>query len=72
MNAIENVFGVVKREYRARCPPTATNDVDYARVFKNVLDARAHQSLDQFFDRVSAFVAETLASGGENFVGHDS
>jgi transposase len=71
MNAIENVFGAVKQEYRANCPLAATADVNYVSIFEDVLDRWKQRSLTLFFDRVSHFVAETLASGGKNFSGHD-
>lgn len=70
LNAIENVFGVVKRRFCRACPVTVNASLDYVGLMEDVLS----DALDMppFFQRVERFVRSTLASSAECFKGYDS
>lgn len=69
LNAIENVFGVVKARFRRACPVNVDDTVDYVGVMEEVLADALDVSV--FFKRVETFVRTTLASSAANFKGYD-
>lgn len=60
-NAIENVFGVLKTEYRSRCPPSPTEAFDYESLLLALLDSWASTDLSKYIDRTKAWARQTLA-----------
>ena len=54
MNAIENVFGMMKPKYRGKCPPQTDDKFDYRQTFIDVINAP--HNFAKYFRRVSAFV----------------
>ena len=64
VNAIENVFGVLKSRYRKRCP------VNYKQIMEDILAEGI--DCEPFFARVNSFIAETLVSQGIEFCGYDT
>lgn len=75
-NAIENVFGTLKRSFRARCPPTPTSDPSmYKSLMMTILNALTHTDLSSYFDHATAHskaVMETAAVDGTIvYPGHD-
>ena len=69
LNAIENVFGVLKTWYKKRCPFGVDDTFDYVGLFRNVLDKRL--DLNPFFNRVKKIVLETIATRAVGFRGYD-
>ena len=61
-NAIENVFGVIKREYRSLCPPNSTSHdaCDYASLLYALLESWRTCNLCKFMSRTKAWVLDTL------------
>ena len=70
MNAIENVFSVIKHRYRSGCPVFSSASFDYRALLSNVLSTR--DSFHAFFRRVDTFVQEAVAAGGRSFRGYDT
>lgn len=68
-NAIENAFGVMKCKFRSLCPAHADATFDYKSLFHNVLCN--DYNFTPYFERVNAFVQQTLCAGGVDFVGYD-
>ena len=61
LNAIENVFGVVKSKYRQLCPVHFNSSFDYVKLFvSTLLHVGNTIDLTKFFTRVLKFVTETL------------
>lgn len=69
LNAIENVFSVLKRCYRANCPTSFDTSFDYASLLLSSIECFG--SCSQFFDRVDRLVGDTLANGARAFCGVD-
>jgi transposase len=69
VNAIENVFGVLKSRYRKRCPVHVNMAVDYKGIMEDLLA----EGMDcaSFFARVDNFIADTISNGGIGFCGSD-
>jgi transposase len=76
-NAIENVFGALKHEYRSNCPPSACDSFDYESLLHVLLESWTNCNLRKFMARTRAWVQETrdmlLAdpSAIERFCGYD-
>lgn len=68
-NAIENVFGMLKRAYRAECPYQIDDSFQYKQLFENIL--LRDYNFNPFFDRVKTFIDSTIANHGKNFAGYD-
>lgn len=72
LNAIENVFSVLKSRYRSLCPmtsaPAATN-FSYTRLLEDVICGVG--SLERFFRRVDDIVREAMSNRGRQFSGYD-
>ena len=60
-NAIENVFGVLKTEYRARCPPSPTDAFDYESLLMALLESWSSRDLSKYIDRTKNWASSTLA-----------
>jgi transposase len=58
-NAIENVFGVLKQEYRSRCPPMACESFDYESLLIVLLESWTTCDLRKFMGRTKAWVQDT-------------
>jgi transposase len=60
-NAIENVFGVLKREYRSLCPANSTSHdaCDYASLLYTLLESWRTCNLSKFMNRTKKWVEET-------------
>lgn len=69
MNAIENVFSSLKREYRCKCPTRVDDLFDYIGTFKRIIESR--KDFNTYFDRVNNHVHFAQATHGINFDGHD-
>ena len=69
MNAIENVFGMMKPKYRGKCPPQTDDKFDYRQTFIDVIDAP--HNFAKYFMRVSAFVQHTIDTGALQYCGYD-
>ena len=75
MNAIENVFGMLKARYRKRCPLIASKTTDYKDLLVQTLNAT--QQFSAFFQNTLAIVAVTLQQATEDpegfrFCGYES
>jgi transposase len=55
VNAIENIFGVLKNKYRKRCPVHVDMAMNYKRIMQDVLNEG--MNCKPFFQRVDSFVA---------------
>ena len=76
MNAIENVFGSIKPDYRKRCPHPCDPLFDYKALFEQTLPAWHEKGFARFFSKVNQTVTETLAGIiadplGYTFCGYD-
>lgn len=69
MNAIENVFSYIKREYRSICPVHVQDNFDYVGSFESVLAKLS--SFGKFFSRVQNHVLNAMIQNGEMFCGYD-
>jgi transposase len=69
VNAIENVFSVLKARFRASCPLQDAASFDYRAAFVRQASSLGH--LHAFFDRVDGIVDAAFMAGGEGFVGVD-
>jgi transposase len=62
MNAIENVFGVLKPMYRQRCPPKIDEHFDYKELFIDVITSFQKYNLKKFVDKIIRIANQTIAS----------
>ena len=69
VNAIENVFAVLKSRFRAYCPVRDVVSFDYKDAFFRAVSSTG--SLNAFFDRVDCVVEDVFLCGGEDFHGVD-
>jgi DDE superfamily endonuclease len=69
LNAIENVFGVVKMRFRRACPVMVDMSLDYCQLMENVLAEPLDTS--PFFQRVMRLIQSTLKSSALGFKGYD-
>ena len=69
VNAIENVFAMLKIRFRSRCPTKDDASFDYKSTFVQLVSST--EPLDAFFDRVDRIVDEAFLCGGEGFRGID-
>ncbi len=58
-NAIENLFGVLKTEYRELCPPWPNSEFDYESLVMSVLDCRSMSDFSRYMDKVTRWVIAT-------------
>ena len=74
MNAIENLFGVLKQRYRKKCPcqPDVTSSFDYKGTFESILREYENRDLTSFFKKVQDFVCDTISNRGVDFKGYDT
>lgn len=75
-NAIENVFGTIKGQFRSRCPHRPTKDVDYRSLLVGVLDDFTHTNLTPYMDRALKWSQDLLAESNTsnvhpNFIGYE-
>jgi transposase len=66
MNPIENVFGMIKPEYKRACPPNFENGYDYRDLFEGTMRGRSDMNLSRFFEHVRTIAQETIDCIGEN------
>jgi transposase len=60
-NAIENVFGMLKPEYRRQCPPQASEHFNYQSLLLGILESwKSLKRFDTTFDHALHFVQTTL------------
>jgi transposase len=69
MNAIENVFSYLKREYRSMCPVQVQDNFDYVGAFESVLAKLS--AFNKFYSRVKKHVLDAVVQNGEMFCGYD-
>ena len=69
-NAIENVFGVLKRKFRSCCPSTPSSEFDYRSLMERVLQNSMDNDFTSFFQRALAF--STRINRGEPFVNYEN
>jgi transposase len=69
LNAIENVFGVLKQTYRSNCPISFDNTFDYVSLFHACVACFGDCS--RYFERVDRLVNATIADGATTFLGVD-
>ena len=60
LNPIENVFGMLKPQYRKSCPPEFNKSFDYKQLFENTLKQYLDKPLDHFFIHVRKIAIQTL------------
>jgi transposase len=71
LNAIENVFAVLKSRFRTLCPVHATSaSFDYKSCMESILRDWQSRSFDDVFSRVDKVVDEAWRLGGEGFCGY--
>lgn len=63
LNAVENVFGMIKPIYRQNCPHEFNKMFDYKHLFENTLFEELYeQSLIKYFQHVRNIAVQTLES----------
>lgn len=68
MNAIENVFGMMKLRYRGICPARNDDRFDYRQTFINVINTP--HDFAPYFRRVRDFVQHTIDTGALEYTGY--
>lgn len=68
MNAIENVFGMMKPKYRGVCPARNDDGFDYRQMFINVINAP--HNFAPYSRRVGDFVQHTIDTGAREYTGY--
>jgi len=68
-NAIENVFGVIKGNYRSRCPPSPSLRHDYVQLMESVLQDFMDTDFTRYFHRALGFSLRHLQ--GHPFVNYE-
>lgn len=68
LNAIENVFSVLKSRYRALCPVPTVTGFNYSTLLERVICQLG--TFERFFYRVNNFVQQAIASHGVGFSGY--
>lgn len=69
LNAIENVFSVVKRAYKSHCPCSFDASFDYVSLLMGAIESVG--TCSNYFDRVESLVLSTLADNAVSFCGVD-
>ena len=71
MNAIENVFGLLKQQYRRQCPPIKDASFDYKALFERILVENDRRDFSNYFRKVHDYAVSAVADGGIDFCGYD-
>lgn len=66
INPIENVFGMLKPKYRAKCPPEFNKYFDYKALFENQIALHLNKPLVKYFLHVQKITYDTLESINAN------